>query len=77
MEAKRTKESQGELIASGRKLGGSFKPGFDPALAENRYCCKLLRLKLFNEFKKRVEDAYNSADKPEITITVKNGVNLS
>ena len=37
MEAKRTKESQGELIASGKKLGGTFKPGFNAAAAENRY----------------------------------------
>jgi hypothetical protein len=36
MEAKRTKESQGELIAGGRRLGGAFKPGFNPAAVENR-----------------------------------------
>lgn len=36
MEAKRTKESQGEQIASGRKLGGAFKAGFNTAAAENR-----------------------------------------
>lgn len=45
-------------------MGVGFKGQSHPAFVENR-------LKLFNEIKKKVDEAYQGAEKADITITVR------